>query len=112
MIDGKCKVDFEKWLNTRGNVKTENINSFKMVPFSDYPFEMQSGVYLAFFDSVGIIIDTPIYRQADKSVLTDGWITIQGEEGTQTFAIKSDMQITRTEALTEAIKQANIIYNK
>ncbi len=97
MLTGKCKEDFELWFVTsETGDKLLKLLGTKLKAFGYLPFEMQSGVYLAFFDIVGIYINT--------------------QERSAYFAwrIKDDggLMKTRPEALKKAITQAGLIYNE
>lgn len=105
-LTGKCKKDFEKWWE---RYAFEN-NLMESGQGESYPigiwwfkqkltFSMQYGVYVDFFDSVGIKIEI-IYA------VTHGWLLrIHGT------SLQSNFFKTRHEARTEAIKKANEIHN-
>lgn len=111
MLTGKCKIDFEKWL--------ENHIIFCTVDdllywFYEQPSMMQYGVYLEFFDSVGIIIDIQPSMDYDN-------FTYIGVDSFMVNVIKLmdavlyDEEVvefkTRQEAREQAILKANKIYN-
>jgi len=98
-LTGKCKEDFENAISytlvQSGMIK--QVDEFYMFPSS-----MQYGVYVDFFDSVGIYISIEPYQDYDSDI--QFWC----------FNIKGFNIIelnTRNEARTEAIKKANEIYN-
>ena len=98
MLTGKAQKDFNKWLRSEDITGRGDQIHYDLY-FEDLQFIMQYGVYLAFFDSVGIYIDLENYEEGfyfkiDSPSYTD------------------DVYDTRTEALKEAIKQANKIYNE
>ena len=68
--------------------------------FQELPFSMQWGVYLEFFDSVGIYIYPRVKNYTDLHTRLDM---------VRIFHLK---EITRTEAQQEAIKKAFEILNK
>lgn len=108
-LTGKAKEDFENWNrgiedNDYGYIDIEptSIN----VGFEDLYPRFQNNIIIEWLDSVGIYIQVgaisthgqPVF---DYNIQEDN--TINGMNG-HTFR-------TRHEATTEAIKQANIIYN-
>ena len=110
MLTGKCKEDFEKWYPTRQN------NSFEHTGMAivDYfygecerttDFSMQYGVYVDFFDSVGINVSLKLcgYLKYDYS--------IKDSESQILLFTEYDWSQTRPEARQKAILKANEIYN-
>ena len=83
-LTGKCKEEFEEWL--------------QYLTWEQYPISMQYGVYVDFFDSVGIRISM---NQFNKEYWFD--IYPQAED--------CECLKTRTEARIAAIEKANEIYN-
>ena len=53
-LTDKCKKDFEKWLLNEWMFKDER--RYNPDIFNQLPFSMQYGVYVDFFDSVGMFI--------------------------------------------------------
>lgn len=98
----KNKEQFEKWYDYDYD--------FIISDFYDLPFEMQLGVFLAYYDSKGFFIDSEKCYDLVAEYLTDEW-----ESG---FWYKKDYHgtkgyfKTRNEAYKEAFKQANILMNK
>ena len=92
ILTGKAKLDFEKWLDK------QNVAPYKVM-FYDIPIVVQIAYLIEWFDSVGIII-TSDYFELNKGFYS--------EILDSNFAI---VKPTRQEALTEAIKKANEIYN-
>lgn len=101
MLTGKCKTDFKKWFNKNNHPFDIIIDDFYRLPFS-----MQYGVYIDFFDSVLISIDSMNERQKTRH-RRYGFI-IKSEIET---VIKVAEYTSRNEARKEAIKKANEIYN-
>jgi hypothetical protein len=101
MLDGKCKEDFEKWLDWHQTILESGEN------FNRLDFSLQSGVYLEFLDSVGIYID--IMSATPKDLYSEFGYIIKTK--TDRF-VKCNKGKTRQEALKEAITKANEIYNK
>ena len=92
ILTGKAKLDFEKWLDK------QNVAPYKVM-FYDIPIVVQIAYLIEWFDSVGIIITSDYFE------LNKGYYS---EILDSNFAI---VKPTRQEALTEAIKKANEIYN-
>ena len=99
ILTGKCREDFEKWLNKemyylgRHNFEDRNNN------IEDLGENFQNCLIIEWFDSVGIYI-TSDYLELNKGFFSE----ILNEN----FEI---IKPTRQEALAEAIKKANEIYN-
>lgn len=94
MLTDKCKKKFNEWYYCAYHMEYSDFN------FDQLPFEMQSGVYLAFFDSVGIVVSV--------DELDNLWCSFVNDDSRH-----NDWNIpSRPEALKEAIKQANKIYNE
>lgn len=104
MLSGRCKEDFEKWYPTRDNNRFNN-TGMSMVKYfygdseRTTEFSRQYGVYVDFFDSVGIRVQLIMDQEAfDFRVLV---------------ARKSLGYFdTRHEARIKAIEKANELYNK
>lgn len=102
-LTGKCKEDFEKWLNPKylEDVETgSGINVFEHVGN-----EMKYGVFVDFFDSVGI-------RVSIRNIGSSYWYVINYPN---TLGLKDRYEskyTERPEARTAAIEKANEIYNK
>lgn len=92
---------FEEWLKERYKFSIKN--------FETYPFSMQWGVYLEFFDSVGIELKTPkVYDGSPIGYKWGNWVLRSGSrhpEYVLTFK-------TRERAQQEAIKKAFEILEK
>ena len=100
----KCKEDFEKWylifiMSKKG--RTNLMYSTYIEWFYQLPQSMQYGVYVDFFDSVGIRLEC-IY----DSYSSNEWYV-----GINCISQKGSFKL-RTDARTEAITKANEIYNK
>jgi hypothetical protein len=92
-LTGNCKEDFKNYL-----LNDLRDFSYKYNYFINLQDSMQYGVYVDFFDSVGIRISM---NQFNKEYWYD--IELTGDDST---CLK-----TRREARTEAIEKANEIYN-
>lgn len=110
MLTVKCKEDFVKWFGEDDDYNMDlesNLSGYNPVTgFKDLPFSMQFGVYVDFFDSVGIEISiTPKGSEWDFNI-TDGRL-----KGHLLFS-EYDFSSTRHEARQKAIDKANEIYNQ
>lgn len=96
---------FEEWLYGKKVSKLGNYDRIsKMVyaspHFNNLPFSMQWGVYLEFFDSVGVII------QMNAGVAKKFYYTIHNRKWAHGTDIESRLYKDRPEAQQEAIKTA------
>jgi hypothetical protein len=113
MLEGKAKEEFEKWIIDRQNsIYNEwffNTDIGGLRFYDHYwikiPPSMQYGVYVDFFDSVGIVLDV-IKTDFNKK------FNLQVYVGNSDIEECSDGINTRPEARTAAIKKANEIYNE
>jgi len=105
MLTDQCKEAFEKWLYdweiSKGCFPLFDANDHEQ-EFNALPFSMQWGVYLEFFDSVGIYVNI-----AGRVDLFWGNIYVGDKSGSAQRTQKS-----RPEAQTEAITKANEIFNE
>lgn len=106
-LTGKCKQDFEKWFFDRFDYPTATI------PFYGYWYKthpsMQWGVYVDFFDSMGIYIS--VMSSCSHNIKFKFYsfdVCIEGNG----FCIDIDDIKTRQEARQKAIEKANEIYNE
>ena len=115
MLTDKCKDDFEKWYDS--NEANESARNTLLSEFNNLPFSMRYGVYVDFFDSVGIIIqmDYGEERFDDsgehffESAIND---TNNKNVGRRTGKYWASGVLThRREAQIKVIAQANEIYN-
>lgn len=98
-MTGKCKRTFLIWLKRRVNSKLHEIDNIEFwFNLQDESFKI--ALIIEWFDSVGI------YITSDYFELNKGFYS---EILDSNFAI---VKPTRQEALTEAIKKANEIYNE
>lgn len=104
MLTGKCKEAFEKWYSDQH----PNGHWYALVNFYGLPFSMKYGVYLEFFDSVGILVKAFDYPMSKGD---DWWwdIRLKNEEYNDW---ESGGFKTRQEAQKQAIIKANEIYNE
>ena len=94
-LTGKCKEDFEKFRISKKD------SYLKHCFFDELEPSMQYGVYVDFFDSVGVNISESLV------------FTLERHGYSFSIELYSDYEIykTRPEARTSAIQKANEIYN-
>jgi hypothetical protein len=111
-LTGKCKEDFDKWYHKtysyNGNESTPSLEKkpYVDIGFYNYNSLMQYGVYVDFFDSVGIYVMSNMF-----SIERDVVYEFIGQVETIS-SIWNSIEQTRPEARTAAIEKANEIYNK
>jgi hypothetical protein len=107
-LTGKCKEDFESYLEELDRRDIEGVYCdyngtfycYNDYHFSCLPESMQYGVYVDFFDSVGVRVIISVYWEDKEYFQVD----------THNF---SEYDINaRPEARTAAIEKANEIYNE
>ena len=105
-LTGKCKDDFEKWY-LKGVSKEDNFDQYAMQSFYSNGNSMQYGVFVDYFDSVGIeiILEYFFYNSFNVRIEEDN----VEEDYHQEYFIKTECE--RQEARTKAIEKANEIYN-
>lgn len=108
-LTGKCKEDFEKWYEQseyRKYFQLTGVMSDTPFVFYKVPTSMQFGVYVDFFDSVGIWCDIqPAYNEIGVESFI--FNIVNGGE-----IYNDDENYQRHEAQTKAIEKANEIYNQ
>jgi len=86
-LTGKCKEEFEEWYDN--NYETQyteytthdNGHCIGWVEFSDFPFSMQWGVYLDFFELHGILVcRESVNEWAVNTGLCDAKYSIERDE--------------------------------
>jgi hypothetical protein len=113
-LTGKCKEEFFKWKKSRwmdsGLIQVSVVSPLMFdltTNFYKLPLEMQYGVYVDFFDSVGV------------RVFIDEEFDIMGQYQRGFNPVVNNIELykdndcfeTRPEARTSAIEKANEIYN-
>ena len=99
MVKGKNKEQFEIWFLLRKDLQIMFVGENILQIFSELPFEMQIGVYLAYYDSLDIVIET-----TKNDVLNWWFFTINLEFFNAEYK-------SRNEAYKEAFKRANKLIN-
>jgi hypothetical protein len=105
-LTGKCKQDFERWYsNQKYNLSATHNAGYHPNNYMDWfytlPKSMQYGVYVDFFDSVGVNIEIT----NDNKHIKTFWVDVNAKE-------TDDIELnSRPEARTAAIEKANQTYN-
>jgi hypothetical protein len=115
-LTGKCKEDFESYLEELDRRDIEGVYCdyngtfycYNDYHFSCLPESMQYGVYVDWFDSVGINVIGDRSRSIlnNTSYFSNVWDVYDGESS------PLDFHNTLAEARTAAIEKANKIYNE
>ncbi len=122
-LTGKARIEFEKWYGEK-HKKTFSVNYLKMIikffrydyphlqAFNCSPPEMKYGVYVDFFDSVGINIDTCPDWDIRKVGESTGRLSFESYVfGNPNEPAEMIISGTRPEARIAAITKANEIFN-
>ena len=101
ILTGETKLDFERWLHSNDVLIKEGIydDTYLTDVFDKLPLNLQYASIIEWFDSVGIYISSygfEFTKEFYSEITSDNFSVIKP---------------TRQEALTEAIKKANEIYN-
>jgi hypothetical protein len=112
MVIGKNRIQFEKWyvrdfLNNKKAHK-ESIRYETLINrFDNLPFEMQIGVYLAYYDSLGIEITVVcMFEKWKYKIIRIDTIKYK------VYSFREAGLESRNEAYKEAFKQADKLINK
>ena len=112
-LTGKCKECFEKWyLKAYHEGHSKNDKILQLLVFKSKKDSMQYGVYVDFFDSVGIYIQlTPYFDPFNEVMLW--FFTLENKKCMNLNShIENGKIPTRQESRNAAIEKANEIYNK
>ena len=119
-LTGKCKEEFEKWLYDLkfNNEVYDNLDAYGDLTWEQYPLSMQWGVYVDYFDSVGIYVtEIPHWYKGVKSFRI-GFHILKGCVVNSLFVrpgndVYNFIEFkTRPEARTGAIEKANELRNE
>tara|TARA_R110000772_G_scaffold97878_1_gene197244 strand:- start:155 stop:481 length:327 start_codon:yes stop_codon:yes gene_type:complete len=103
-LTGKCKEDFDKWFE----IEYSSCAIYDYWINEDLGISMQYGVYVDFFDSVGISVNNKRVDFNNQtwfcSIVNNNYIEIKNDLPINHFK-------TRTQARAAAIEKANEIYN-
>jgi hypothetical protein len=103
-LTGKCKEEFDNWRERINHIEGSNL-------FYATSKSMQYGVYVDFFDSVGVYIElTPYFDSVTEIVLW--FFTLEDKRCAHLNSHLENKAKTRPEARTKAIDKANEIYNE
>ena len=105
ILTGETKEDFERWLHSNDVLIKEGIydDTYLTDVFEKLPLNLQYASIIEWFDSVGIYVNSSGLTLS-KTFISDVSVDDNCEYNYDGFRI-------RQEALTEAIKKANEIYN-
>tara|TARA_R110000851_G_scaffold50227_3_gene120142 strand:+ start:177 stop:539 length:363 start_codon:yes stop_codon:yes gene_type:complete len=115
-LTGKCKEEFEKWFSKtysyHGNQSTPPLEKvpYDDIGFYNYNSSMKYGVYVDFFDSVGMHIQLTPYFDSVKKVML-WFFTLENKRCVHLNSHLENKDKTRPEARASAIEKANEIYN-
>ena len=116
-LTGKCKEEFEKWFTNSDNHKgfdAEQIaldRKYRLKVFYQLYPSMQYGVYVDFFDSVGIFIEiTPYFDSVTEVMLW--FFTLENKKCIHLNSHLENKAKTRSEARLLAIEKANELHNE
>lgn len=104
ILTDKTKEDFLKWLENKDVAPYTSM-------FFDVPQIVQHSFIIEWFDSVGIYINHDVISNENLLILDNWYFVIKINEEDVDFITNDYYYNTRTEAITEAIKRANVIYN-
>ena len=105
MVTGKNKKQFEEWF--KKNFTEWNLYSkISCIGVYSLPLEMQLGVFLAYYDSKGYVIDV-MYLFAFKQYTFE----LENKGGNLNLPYKENLFKTRKEAYKEGFKQADKLMN-
>lgn len=108
-LTGKAKEDFKEWFNNLPMQKS--IDKMRLVAFYTLPPSMQYGVYVDWFDSVGLSIRVGIhYDDFEDEYIGFHPIIFKPTDFYQ-LSWSLDLERTRAEARTKAIEKATETYN-
>ena len=106
ILIGKAKEDFESWLYSNDVLIKDGIydDTYLIEVFDELPLNLQYASIIEWFDSVGIYVNSSGLTLS-KAFISDVSVDNNCEYNYDGFR-------TRKEALIEAIKKANEIYNE
>jgi len=108
MLTKKNKIQFEEWLSDGRWFDTLPIK-LGLTRFNRLPFEMQIGVYLAYYDSLVLDIEIGRFDTDEDSTLLDYFTILLSYKNEIKHLEGKD---TRNEAYKEAFKMANKLINE
>lgn len=114
MTTSKNKEQFEKWWFNNSDYDGTILDNMNLKTFYDLPLSMQWGVYLEYYDSLGVVIDCqPVmdYRGNEYVGVIDWYSNVVELKVDMSELIEHGQHKTRQEAQTEALKKADEIVN-
>ena len=108
ILTGKAKEEFFNWLDNQG-VNGIDISNWEFEKFQLLSNVSQNALIIEWFDSAGIYISINYVDFYDELRNDTGFETYVTNKG---LSVKFRSVSSRQEALTEAIKKANEIYNE
>lgn len=113
LITGKNKEQFEEWYlkEFHKSDKSDNWASYWLLRFYESMIEMQIGVYLAYYDSLGLIVDVESDFYNDTNTFKWIWHINSNTEWISSIHLEVPPFETRNEAYKEAFKKADQIIN-
>ena len=110
VLTDEAKLDFERWLHSNDVLIKDGIydDTYLTDVFDKLPLNLRYASIIEWFDSVGIYISinyVDFYDEIRNDTGFEAYVTNKG------LSVKFRSVSSRQEALTEAIKKANEIYN-
>ena len=110
ILTGETKLDFERWLHSNDVLIKDGIydDTYLTDVFDKLPLNLQYASIIEWFDSVGIYISINYIDFYDELRNNTGFETYVTNKG---LSVKFRSVSIRQEAIKQAIKKANEIYN-
>ena len=108
ILNGKAEEDFFNWLDNQG-VNGIDISNWEFEKFHLLSNVSQNALIIEWFDSVGIFISINYVDFYDELRNNTGFETYVTNKG---LSVKFRSVSSRQEAIKQAIKKANEIYNE
>ena len=116
-LTGKCEEDFEKWCLSNDNINEDyyvesytKFTEYRCIDFEELPKSMQYGVYVDFFDSVGL--ELVVHRSKTKYVSSVYYLIKPHLQEDEEVKCNKKGYSDRQQAREQAILKANEIYNE
>ena len=111
ILTGETKLDFERWLHSNDVLIKDGIydDTYLTDVFDKLPLNFQNALIIEWFDSVGIFVSINYVDFYDELRNNTGFETYVTNKG---LSIKFRSVSSRQEAIKQAIKKANEIYNE
>jgi len=113
MVTGKNKEQFEKWFTDNYDSEFMPDDKFsRYIWFIKQPFEMQIGVYLAYYDSFGYFIEIKMLESSKDWIYQIWGIDIMSPLFKMAEMDVIEIPESRNEAYQEAFKKADELINQ